>query len=143
MDIINPNQPLFDESDRLAVRELERRLRQKIVPNLDLQALGLSGSDQGVNWSERLAQDEEGAWNAMAQENLALSDSLQQEIEERFDAALAEENILLSQRLRKELLDNLAAELLLFGPLEPILADETVPRFPVASYRIRRDFPGP
>jgi pilus assembly protein CpaF len=88
-----------------------------------------------VNWSEKFTQDEEGGEPAPAQENLALSDSLQQEIEERFDAALAEENIVLPERLRKEFLDSLAADLLLFGPLEPILADETVAEIMVDGYK--------
>jgi pilus assembly protein CpaF len=130
----NPNQPSFDESDRVAVWELERRLRHKIMTSLDLQALGLSGSGQDVNWSEKLAQGEEGVDPALAQENLVLSDRLWREIQERFDATLADENIVLSQRLRKELLDVMAADLLLLGPLEPILANETVTEIMVDGY---------
>jgi len=47
-------------------------------------------------------------------------------IEEMFDATLAEENIILSRVERQRLFEQIAAEILGYGPLEPFLADETI-----------------
>jgi pilus assembly protein CpaF len=93
--------------------------------------MGLSSSDRGVAWLETQAQDEV---PTPALENIALSDRLQQELETLFSATLADENIVLSPKLRQELLDGMAADFLLFGPLEPLLADETVSEIMVDGY---------
>jgi len=47
-------------------------------------------------------------------------------MEELFTTILAEENIVLSRAERQRLFDQIVAEILGFGPLEPLLADETV-----------------
>jgi pilus assembly protein CpaF len=47
-------------------------------------------------------------------------------IEELFSTILAEENIVLSRAEKTRLFDQIVAEILGFGPLEPLLADETV-----------------
>jgi len=47
-------------------------------------------------------------------------------IEEIFNAVLAEENIILSRAERMTLFEQVAAEILGLGPLEPLLRDETV-----------------
>ena len=47
-------------------------------------------------------------------------------IEELFAAILAEENIVLTRGDRKRLFDAIVAEILGYGPLEPLLADDTI-----------------
>src|SRR5579859_6473562 len=47
-------------------------------------------------------------------------------IEELFNTILAEEGILLARSERGKLLDQILAEILGFGPLEPLLADDTI-----------------
>jgi pilus assembly protein CpaF len=47
-------------------------------------------------------------------------------IEELFSTILAEENIVLSRAEKTRLFDQIVAEILGFGPIEPLLADETV-----------------
>ena len=47
-------------------------------------------------------------------------------IEEMFEAILMEENIVLSRNERRRLFEQIVAEILGLGPLEPLLADETI-----------------
>jgi pilus assembly protein CpaF len=47
-------------------------------------------------------------------------------IQELFDQILAEENIVLSRPERHRLFEQIAAEILGFGPLQPLLEDETI-----------------
>jgi pilus assembly protein CpaF len=47
-------------------------------------------------------------------------------IEELFNAILAEESMVLSRAERQRLFDSIVAEILGFGPLEPLLADDTI-----------------
>jgi len=47
-------------------------------------------------------------------------------IENLYDAVLAEENIILSRVERQRLFEQIVAEILGFGPIEPFLADETI-----------------
>jgi pilus assembly protein CpaF len=47
-------------------------------------------------------------------------------IEELFNGILAEESIVLSRAERRRLFDQIVAEILGFGPLEPLLADEEI-----------------
>ena len=47
-------------------------------------------------------------------------------IEELFSAILAEENIVLTRGDRKRLFDAIVAEILGYGPLEPLLADDSI-----------------
>lgn len=54
------------------------------------------------------------------------SDRNRQRIEEWFNQFLAEENLLLSRAERQRLFDAVAAELIGFGPLEPLLVDEQI-----------------
>jgi len=48
------------------------------------------------------------------------------QIQEMFDQILAEENFVLSRAERARLFDQIVAEILGYGPLEPFLADETI-----------------
>ena len=54
------------------------------------------------------------------------TDEVRATIEEMFDATLAEENIILSRVERQRLFEQIAAEILGLGPLEPLLADSTI-----------------
>jgi pilus assembly protein CpaF len=47
-------------------------------------------------------------------------------IEELFNAILAEESMVLARQERQRLFESIVAEILGFGPLEPLLADETI-----------------
>src|SRR5512136_3364248 len=58
--------------------------------------------------------------------DISRTDEVRSTIEEMFDATLAEENIILSRVERQRLFEQIAAEILGFGPLEPFLADGTI-----------------
>jgi len=58
--------------------------------------------------------------------DISKTDEVRITIEEMFDATLAEENIILSRVERQRLFEQIAAEILGYGPLEPFLADETI-----------------
>ena len=47
-------------------------------------------------------------------------------IQELFEQVLAEENIILTRQERHRLFEQIAAEILGFGPLQPLLEDETI-----------------
>ena len=54
------------------------------------------------------------------------SDEVRQTIKEMFEGILAEERIVLSRAEREQLFEQLVAEILGLGPLEPFLADPTI-----------------
>src|SRR5512139_253591 len=58
--------------------------------------------------------------------DISKTDEVRSTIEEMFDATLAEENIILSRVERQRLFEQIAAEILGYGPLEPLLTDETI-----------------
>ena len=58
--------------------------------------------------------------------DISKTDEVRSTIEEMFDATLAEENIILSRVERQRLFEQIAAEILGYGPLEPLLSDETI-----------------
>jgi len=60
--------------------------------------------------------------------DISKTDEVRSTIEEMFDATLAEENIILSRVERQRLFEQIAAEILGYGPLEPLLSDETITR---------------
>src|SRR5258708_12749664 len=68
-------------------------------------------------------------------------------IEELFTTILAEENIVLSRAEKTRLFDSIVAEILGFGPLEVLLADETVTEImvngPKNSYFEQKTPPSP
>ncbi len=51
---------------------------------------------------------------------------VRQTIEELFESILVEENIVLSRAEKRRLFEAIVAEILGFGPLEPLLADDTI-----------------
>lgn len=54
------------------------------------------------------------------------TDELRAMIEEKFDAVLMEDHIVLSRLERQRLFEQIVAEILGFGPLEPLLKDDTI-----------------
>ena len=60
------------------------------------------------------------------QTDLSKTAEVREAIEEIFNAVLAEENIILSRAERMTLFEQVAAEILGLGPLEPLLRDDTV-----------------
>jgi pilus assembly protein CpaF len=58
--------------------------------------------------------------------DLSRKNEVRAHIEELFAAILAEENMVLARAERQRLFDQIVAEIQGFGPLEPLLADETV-----------------
>ena len=58
--------------------------------------------------------------------DITKTDEVRATIEEMYDATLAEENIILSRVERQRLFEQIAAEILGYGPLEPLLADDTI-----------------
>ena len=58
--------------------------------------------------------------------DVSRTDEVRQTIQDLFDQVLTQENIILSRPERERLFEGIVAEILGFGPLEPLLADETV-----------------
>ena len=58
--------------------------------------------------------------------DVAKTDEVRQTIEEMYDAMLAQENLILGRADRQRLLEQIVAEILGYGPIEPLLADDTV-----------------
>lgn len=58
--------------------------------------------------------------------DITQTDEIRRTMEDLFNHILSEEAIILSRSERQNLFEQIAAEILGFGPLEPLLADETV-----------------
>jgi pilus assembly protein CpaF len=58
--------------------------------------------------------------------DLSRTEELRAIIEEKFDAVLAEDHIVLSRLERQRLFEQIVAEILGYGPLEPLLRDDTI-----------------
>lgn len=58
--------------------------------------------------------------------DVSKTDEVRQTIEEMYDAMLAQENLILGRADRQRLLEQIVAEILGYGPIEPLLADDTV-----------------
>ncbi|HXF83817.1 MAG TPA: CpaF family protein [Anaerolineales bacterium] len=58
--------------------------------------------------------------------DISRTDEVRRTIQELFEQILAEENIVLSRPERARLFEQIAAEILGFGPLQPLLEDETI-----------------
>ncbi len=58
--------------------------------------------------------------------DITQTDEIRRTMEDLFNHILSEEAIILSRTERQHLFEQIAAEILGFGPLEPLLADETV-----------------
>jgi pilus assembly protein CpaF len=58
--------------------------------------------------------------------DMSRTDEVRAQIEELFDQILAEENLPLSRAERQRLFESIVAEILGYGPIEPLLADDSV-----------------
>ncbi len=58
--------------------------------------------------------------------DLSRKQEVRAHIEELFNAVLAEESMVLARAERQRLFESIVAEIMGFGPLEPLLADETI-----------------
>jgi pilus assembly protein CpaF len=58
--------------------------------------------------------------------DISHTDEVRRTIEEMYDTILAQENIILSRSERQRLFEQIVAEILGYGPIEPLLADETI-----------------
>ena len=58
--------------------------------------------------------------------DMSRTDEVRGTIEELFDQILAEENLVLSRAERQRLFETIVAEILGYGPIEPLLADDSV-----------------
>jgi pilus assembly protein CpaF len=77
-------------------RDLKKRIQERLIAELDPKA------------------------------DMADTAELRHTIEEMFQALLTEENIVLSRSQRQELFEQIVAEILGYGPIQPLLADDTV-----------------
>ncbi|MCB0163199.1 MAG: CpaF family protein [Anaerolineae bacterium] len=60
------------------------------------------------------------------QMDISQTDDVRRTIQDMFEQILTQENLILSRTERERLFESIVAEILGFGPLEPLLADETV-----------------
>lgn len=88
--------PVPTSQSRDAFKDLKERVQDKLIAELD-PAMDVSRTDE-----------------------------VRQTIQDLFDQVLTQENIILSRPERERLFEGIVAEILGFGPLEPLLADETV-----------------
>jgi len=58
--------------------------------------------------------------------DVSRTDEVRRNIEEMFDALLTQESLILTRADRQRLLEQIVAEILGYGPIEPLLADDTV-----------------
>jgi pilus assembly protein CpaF len=58
--------------------------------------------------------------------DISQTDEVRRTIEEMYDTILAQESIILSRTERQRLFEQIVAEILGYGPIEPLLADETI-----------------
>jgi len=58
--------------------------------------------------------------------DMSHTDEVRETIEEMYDQILAEENIVLSRSERQRLFESIVAEILGYGPLQPLLNDESI-----------------
>lgn len=58
--------------------------------------------------------------------DISQTDEVRRTIEEMYDTILAQESIILSRSERQRLFEQIVAEILGYGPIEPLLADETI-----------------
>ena len=58
--------------------------------------------------------------------DISQTEEVRNTIEELFDSILVEENIILSRAERQRLFEQIVAEILGYGPIEPLLADESI-----------------
>ena len=83
-------------AQRDAFRELKERIQDRLISELDPQM------------------------------DISQTDEVRRTIQDMFEQILTQENLILSRTERERLFESIVAEILGFGPLEPLLADETI-----------------
>lgn len=91
-----PTGPLTSGPQKYAFKDLKERIQDKLVAELDPKM------------------------------DVSRTDEVRRTIQDMFDQLLQQENIILSRSEREQLFENIVAEILGFGPLEPLLSDESV-----------------
>jgi len=109
--------PQEDEQSRLAA---QLRVRQRPAPT------GAAAAREGYVDIRTRVQTKLLAELDPSMDMTRQSGEIQATMEELFQTILAEENIILSRAERQRLFDQIKAEILGLGPLEPLLADETI-----------------
>lgn len=106
-------QPTGDSGSGSKMRELRVR-RQAVAPSRDAYA------DVKTRVQNQLIAEID------PKMDMSQTDEVRGTIEEMFDQILAEENIVLSRAERQRLFESIVAEILGYGPLEPLLRDESI-----------------
>ena len=111
----------LEQGQRPAVEEQPSRLQEMRVKR---QAPVASSRDAYLDLKSRIQ-------NKLIAEldpsmDISQTGEVRSTIEEMFEAILMEENIVLSRNERRRLFEQIVAEILGLGPLEPLLADETI-----------------
>ncbi|MGQ9583924.1 MAG: CpaF family protein [Anaerolineae bacterium] len=96
LDELRIRQPQGIAPARDAYRDLKTRIQERLIADLDPRG------------------------------NMAETEELRRTIEEMYQALLAEENIILSRSERQRLFEQIVAEILGYGPIQPLLNDDTV-----------------
>ncbi len=106
-----------EEQSRLAA---QLRVRQRPVPSGAAAVRGEGYMDIKSRVQTKLLAELDPSMDMTRQAEIHAT------MEELFQTILAEENIILSRAERQRLFDQIKAEILGLGPLEPLLADETI-----------------
>jgi pilus assembly protein CpaF len=101
--------------DRSSSRLEELRLRRPVAPPVRERYLDLKQRIQNKLISE-----------LDPQMDLSNSEEVRRTIEDTFDTLLQQENIILNRSERQRLFAQVVAEILGLGPIEPLLADDTI-----------------
>jgi pilus assembly protein CpaF len=106
-------------NEKRSQADLETRILDGVLTRL-VQAAGLGdvGGDLGSEMRVRIIAELSPTWISVCEGRAR--------IEEQFTAALDDQEVKLPETERQRLFEFVVAELLGFGPLEPILADESV-----------------
>lgn len=96
LDELRVRQPQGIAPARDAYRDLKTRIQERLIADLDPRG------------------------------NMAETEELRRTIEEMYQSLLAEENIILSRSERQRLFEQIVAEILGYGPIQPLLNDDTV-----------------
>ncbi len=102
-------------------RELKRRIQARLLEELRPPARKPRAQERGKPQTSPKDREAPREPRKLQLESEAV---LRQRIQTLFDQILAEEQILLTRPERRQLLDEVIADILGFGPLEPLLADE-------------------
>ncbi len=104
-------------------RELKRRVQARLLE--ELRPPARKGRAQEKGRPQTTPKGQEGQ-SKLRKPQVESEAALRNRIQTLFDQILAEEHILLTRTERQQMLDQVIADILGYGPLEPLLTDETV-----------------